>query len=122
MPDYFPLRSGVLNFLIYAPGDQIPISEVVYWPTKGSRGFVILPGRTAEREFKAAWGVRVSLVPGGLGGHVGRERRETTFIKNGPHTIIVYFHGEDNTQEKNAWTGYVRSNVVTVDVIDQKKD
>jgi hypothetical protein len=110
------------SFFIYAPGDQVPVSEVVHWPTKGTQGFVILPGRAAEREFTAAWGVRDILVPGGLDGHVGHIRRETTFTKNGPHAIIVYFHGEDHTQESNAWTGYVRSNVVTVEVAEQKKD
>jgi len=104
-------------FLIYAPGDQLPISEVVYWPTKGTPGFAILPGRTVERKFTAAWGVQHILVPGGPKGHVEHHRRETTFMKKGTHTIVVYFVGKDHSKEKSAWTGYVRSNVVTVDVI-----
>ena len=109
------------NFLIYAPGDQVPISEVVHWPTKGTKGFIIPPGKTAEREFKAAWGVRDILVPG-PDEHIGHEPKETTFITNGAHAIVVYFHGEDHAEGKEAWQGYARSNVVTVDVIDQEKD
>jgi hypothetical protein len=109
------------NFFIYAPGDQIPISQVVHWPTKGTQGFVIFPGKTVEREFKTSWGLRYSLVPS-PNGHASRERKETAFVKNGEHAVVAYFCGQDNTEAQDAWTGYVRSNVVTVEVIARLKD
>lgn len=110
------------HFLIYGPGEQVPISEVVHWPTKGTKGIVIPSGKAIERKFRAAWGVRDVLVPGGPNGHVGHDRKETTFMKRGPHSILVYFHGEDNTTAKDGWTGYVRSNVIEVDFTRPEKN
>jgi hypothetical protein len=111
------------NFLIYAPGEQVPVTQVIHWPTKGTTGFVIPPGKTVEREFKAAWGLRDMLEPGpGPRGHVGHSQKETTFLKPGIHCIVVYFHGEDNTEQKDSWTGYVRSNAVAVDFIPPEKN
>jgi hypothetical protein len=106
-------------FLIYGPGDQLPILQVVLWPTKGTDGFLVPPGEAVEREFKAAWGVEDHLVPG-PGWHMGHEKKETTFLKKGTHHVVVYFHGEDNSTRKDAWTGYARSNAVTVDLVDGK--
>ena len=108
-------------FLIYAPGEQVPVSQGVDWPTSGTQGLVIPPGKSIEREFKAAWGVQDILEPGGPRGHVGHSRKETTFVTPGIHSIIVYFHGEDMTKNKDSWTGYIRSNVVTVDLIARAK-
>ena len=105
------------RFLVYAPGERMPAYGGVFWPTKGTQGLVIPPGKTIEHEFRPQWGVRPILVPGGPDGHVGHDLLQTTFLTTGIHDIVAYFHGEDNTESKDCWTGDVWSNAVKVEMV-----
>jgi hypothetical protein len=104
------------TFHIYGPGSQLPSGETVYWPLKGTGNLVIPPGESRQHVFSAAWGVYEVLSPG-PDGHVGHERRESTFLVPGPYRVVAWFHAEDHSEKKGCWTGYVRSNVATVTLL-----
>ena len=111
-------NDNVCYFLIYAPGEKWPVIEGVEWPTKGTKGFIMRRSKTVAREFTADWGVASDLI---TGEECYEERVETTFLKKGAYKIIAYFRGEDVTEKQNCWTGYARSNVVTINQKERDK-